>query len=80
MAGMTHAESTTAAPALMETATIEIALADVSGEVQETKVEREDGKAVYEIENIAAADRKEAEIKIDVETGAALKVEAENYV
>ena len=48
------------------------------GQVRETELENEDGKMVYEIEIIAAADGKEMEVEIDAETGAVLEVEAED--
>lgn len=76
--GASHAQSTTANPALSEAAAIEIALAEVPGEITETELEREDGKLVYEFEIIAAADGKEMEVEIDAETGAVLEVEAED--
>ncbi|MEM7730891.1 MAG: PepSY domain-containing protein [Pseudomonadota bacterium] len=78
MVGITQAQSTGATPTLTETAAIEIALAQVPGEVQETELEREDGKMVYEVEIIAAADGKEMEVEIDAETGEVLEIEIED--
>ncbi|MET1411774.1 PepSY domain-containing protein [Roseibium sp. HPY-6] len=74
--GAIAAKATAEAPALDETRAIEIALAEVPGTVQETELEREDGKQVYEIE-ILTADGLEMEVEIDAETGAVLEVEAD---
>ena len=77
-AGVANAQPAAKAPTLSEEAAIEIALAEVPGQVRETELENEDGKMVYEIEIIAAADGKEMEVEIDAETGAVLEVEAED--
>ena len=78
VAGAAQVQTTGEPPALSEAAAIEIALAEVPGEVQETELEREDGKMIYEIEIIAAADGKEMEIEIDADTGEVLEVEADD--
>ena len=74
--GAATAQSASGAVALDEAKAIEIALAEVPGTVQETELEREDGKQVYEIE-ILTADGREMEVEIDAETGTVLEVEAD---
>ena len=59
-----------------ETQAIEIALAEVPGQVTETELEHERGKLIYEVE-IAAADGQEMEVDIDAQTGQVLEVEAD---
>lgn len=76
-AGVVAAQSATEAPGLTEAQAIEIALAEVPGEVQEAELEREDGGQVYEIE-ILMADGMEMEVEIDANTGDVLEVEAED--
>lgn len=77
-AGIALAQSdTTAAPALNEAQAIEIALAEVPGEVVETELENEDGIQVYEIE-ILTAEGKEMEVEVHAGTGEVLEVEAED--
>ena len=65
------------AATVTETQAIEIALAEVPGEVTETELEHERGKLIYEVE-IAAADGQEMEVEIDAQTGEVLEVEADN--
>lgn len=55
---------------------IEIALAEVPGEVKEMELEAEDGMQVWEIE-ILAATGSEMEVEISAETGDILEIEAE---
>lgn len=76
-AGVVVAQSATEAPGLSEAQAIEIALAEVPGEVQEAELDREDGVQIYEIE-ILTADGVEMEVEIDAETGAILEIEAED--
>lgn len=75
--GLAAAQSSDAEVAISETQAIELALVEVPGEVQETELENEDGKHVYEIE-ILSADGKEMEVEIDAQTGEILEVEAED--
>lgn len=77
-AGVVAAQSAAEAPALSEAQAIELALAEVPGEVLETELEREDGMQVYEIE-ILGADGVEMEVEINAATGEILEVEAEDY-
>lgn len=65
------------APALTEAQAIEIALAEVPGDVQELELERDDGIQIYEIE-ILTADGQEMEVEIDASNGTILEVEADN--
>lgn len=74
--GAHSAQSAPAAANLDMAKAIEIALKEVPGTVQESELEKEDGKQVYEIE-ILTADGQEMEVEIDAETGAVLKVEAD---
>ena len=74
--GAHSAQSVPAAANLDMTKAIEIALKEVPGTVQETEMEQEDGKQVYEIE-ILTADGQEMEVEIDAQTGAVLEVEAD---
>lgn len=77
-AGIALAQSdATAAPTLSEAQAIEIALAEVPGEVKETELESEDGLQVYEIE-ILTAEGKEMEVEIHAGTGEVMDVEAED--
>lgn len=76
-AGVVAAQATGEAPGLTEAQAVEIALAEVPGDVQETELEREDGMQVYEVE-ILTADGVEMEIEIDANTGEILEVEAED--
>jgi uncharacterized membrane protein YkoI len=62
---------------LTEMQAVEIALAEVPGEVQETELEREDGVLVYEIE-ILTADGVEMEVEINADSGEILEIEAED--
>ncbi|MBO6891484.1 MAG: PepSY domain-containing protein [Roseibium sp.] len=75
--GAATAQSATTPVAMSEEKAIEIALAEVPGTVQETELEKEDGKQVYEIE-ILTADGVEMEVEIDVATGTVLEVEADD--
>ncbi|WP_421980120.1 PepSY domain-containing protein [Roseibium sp.] len=74
--GAATAQTTPAAVAVDEAKAVEIALGEVAGTVQETELEQEDGKQVYEIE-ILTADGQEMEVEIDAQTGAVLEVEAD---
>lgn len=74
--GTIAAQSTPKAAGLDEAGAVERALTEVPGTVQETELEREDGKLIYEIE-ILTADGLEMEVEIDAETGAVLEVEAD---
>lgn len=74
--GAHSAQSVPAAANLDMVQAIEIALKEVPGTVQETELEKEDGKQVYEIE-ILTADGQEMEVEIDAETGAILEIEAD---
>lgn len=76
-AGIVGAKSTDKTAALSEAQAIEIALAEVKGEVQETELEREHGNLVYEIE-ILTSEGREMEVEIDAETGEVLEIEAED--
>jgi uncharacterized membrane protein YkoI len=76
-AGVVAAQSATEAPGLSTEQAIQIALAEVPGDVQETELEREDGMQVYEIE-ILTADGVEMEVEIDAQTGAVLEIEVED--
>lgn len=76
-AGMLTTQANAETPAVSEAQAIEIALAEVQGEVQETELDREDGMQVYEIE-ILTADGVEMEVEINAATGEVLEVEAED--
>lgn len=76
LSGMVSAQSAAIATGLSEEQIIEIALAEVPGEVVEIELEREDGMQIYEIE-IMTADGTEMEVEIAAETGEVLEVEAE---
>lgn len=75
--GLAIAQQTGDAPAITEAQAIEIALAEVPGEVRETELEREDGMQVYEIE-IRTADGAEMEVAVDASNGTVLEVEADD--
>ena len=77
VAGATQVQPAGQPPALTEAAAIEIALTAMPGEVQEIELENEDGKMMYEIEILAAADGQEMEIEIDAETGEVIEIEAD---
>ncbi len=77
IAGVVSAQTAARATGLTEAQIIEIALAEVPGEVQEVERERERGIIVYEVE-ILAEDGTEMELEIDAETGDILQVEAEH--
>ncbi len=76
LAGMVSAQSAASATGLSEEQIIEIALAEVPGEVVEIELEREDGMQVYEVE-ILTADGTEMEVEIAAGTGDVLEVEAD---
>ncbi|SHL63547.1 Peptidase propeptide and YPEB domain-containing protein [Roseovarius litoreus] len=76
-AGMLSAQSAADATGLTKEQIIEIALAEVPGEVTEVELERYLGQQIYEIE-ILGEDGVEMEIEIAAETGEVLKVEAED--
>lgn len=75
-ASISFAQANAPAPAFTIEQAKEIALAEVSGVVQETELEREDGKLVYEVE-ILTADGVEMEVEINADTGEVLEIEAE---
>ena len=75
-AGFVATQANAGAPGLTEAQAVEIALAEVPGEVQETELEREDGMKVYEIE-ILTADGVEMEVEINADTGEILEIEAD---
>ncbi len=75
--GAHSAQSVPAAVNLDTTAAIETALKEVPGTVHKTELERENGRMIYEIE-IVTADGQEMEVEIDAETGAILKIEADD--
>lgn len=75
--GVLTTQANAETPALTEAQAVEIALAEVQGEVQEAELDREDGVQVYEIE-ILTADGMEMEIEINANTGEVLEVEAED--
>lgn len=74
--GSVSAQSAADATGLSEAQIIEIALAEVPGEVQETELEREDGVQVYEVE-IMSAEGQEMEVKINANSGEVLDVAAD---
>lgn len=76
IAGMVSAQSVADATGMTEEQVIEIALAEVPGEVTEVEQERHRGKQIFEVE-ILGADGLETEVKISAETGEILKIEAE---
>ena len=76
-AGMVSAQSAAEATGLSEEQAIEIALAEVGGELQEAELEREDGMSVFEIE-ILTADGTEVEVEINAETGEILEIDEED--
>ncbi|MCK0142765.1 PepSY domain-containing protein [Aliiroseovarius sp. F20344] len=73
IAGAVSAQSVADATNLTEEQVIEIALAEVPGEVTEVELEDRRGKQVYEVE-ITDADGVEKEVKIAADTGDVLKV------
>lgn len=73
VAGMVSAQSVADATLLTEEQVIEIALAEVAGEVSDIELAREDGQQVYEIE-ITAADGAEYEVEIIAASGEILEV------
>ncbi|MBV6657397.1 MAG: PepSY domain-containing protein [Devosiaceae bacterium] len=76
-AGVVMAQSTATAPSLTAVEAIEIALAEVPGEVQEAELDRDDDLPVYEIE-ILTAEGVEMEVEINAETGEILEIEADD--
>lgn len=75
--GFASAQTATTPVAVSATQAIEIALAEVPGEVQEVDLDRDDGQQVYEVE-IVNADGVEMEVEVDAETGEVLEVEADD--
>ncbi len=75
-AGLVSAQTAADATGLTEEQVIEIALAEVAGEVEDVDLERHKGKQIYEIE-ILAEDGTEMEVEISAETGDVLRVKAE---
>ncbi|WP_170359593.1 MULTISPECIES: PepSY domain-containing protein [Ruegeria] len=75
--GSVSAQSTAEATGLTLQQAIEIALQEVSGEVQEAELENEDGMKIYEVE-ILDANGQEFEVEIAADTGAVIEVEAED--
>ena len=71
--GTLSAQSAATATGLTEEQVIEIALAEVPGEVQEVELERKRGVQFYEVE-IVAEDGTEMEVEIAADTGDVLKV------
>lgn len=71
------AESVAQATSLTAEQAIQIALAEVPGEIRELELEDEAGKRVFEIE-IMAAQASETTVKIDAMTGDILKIEVED--
>lgn len=78
VAGAVSAQSVADATGLTMQQAIEIALLEVSGEVQEAELENEDDMKLYEIE-IVDANGQEFEIEIAADTGAVIKVETEDH-
>jgi uncharacterized membrane protein YkoI len=76
-AGAVSAQSTEQTQLIGTQKAIEIALAEVPGEVAETELERDDSPPVYEIE-IVTAEGVEMEIEIDAKTGEVLEVEQDD--
>jgi uncharacterized membrane protein YkoI len=76
-AGFATMQANAETPTLTQAQAVEIALAKVPGEVQETELEREDGVQVYEIE-ILTADGVEMEVEINADSGEILEIEAED--
>jgi uncharacterized membrane protein YkoI len=74
--GAVSAQTLATETGLTEEQAIEIALMEVSGEVQEVELEREDGRMVYEI-SIQADDDTEMEVEVAADTGDVLEIEAE---
>ncbi len=72
----TAAEATGEATGLTEAQVIEIALAEVPGEVTEVELEQRRGKSFYEIE-VTATDGTETEMKINAETGEIMNARGE---
>ncbi len=77
LAGTVSAQTAAEATGLTAVQAIEIALAEVPGEVEEVELERENGARVYEIE-IVTAENAEFEIEIDAVTGEIIEIEAED--
>ena len=77
LVGSVSAQTVADATGLSEEQAIEIALLEVSGEVQEIELEKEDGEMVYEIE-IVRADGQEFEVEIAAVNGAIIEVEMED--
>lgn len=77
VAGAAWAQNQTGSPALSATQAIEIALAEVPGDVQEAELETEDGVQIYDIE-VLTADGVEMEVEINAETGMILEIDAED--
>lgn len=76
-AGFVTTQANAQPPALNEAQALEIALAEVPGEVQEAELDREDGMQVYEIE-ILTADGVEMEVEINADTGEILDIDVED--
>jgi uncharacterized protein (AIM24 family) len=77
LASVAVAQANAPVPTFAVEQAVEIALAQVPGEVQETDLEREDGMLVYEID-ILTADGVEMEVEINADTGEILDIEAED--
>ncbi|MCY4334915.1 MAG: PepSY domain-containing protein [Litoreibacter sp.] len=77
VAGSVSAQSAAEATGLTMAQAIEIALLEVSGEVQEAELEKDDGVMIYEIE-ILDANGQEYEVEIAADTGTVIEVEAED--
>ncbi|WP_299898961.1 PepSY domain-containing protein [uncultured Ruegeria sp.] len=75
--GSVSAQSTAETTGLTLQQAIEIALQEVSGEVQEAEFEDENRMKIYEVE-ILDASGQEFEVEIAADTGAVIEVEAED--
>lgn len=77
VAGLAVAQNTAKDPKLSQAQAIEIALAEVAGEVKEVELENEYTKLVYEIE-VLAEDGVLREVEIHADTGEILEIEIED--
>ena len=77
LGGAVSAQSVASQTGLNAQQAIEIALAEVAGEVIEVEKETEDGETVFEIE-ILTAEGVEYEIEVSAVSGEILEVEAED--
>ena len=77
LAGPVSAQSTAETTGITAMQAIEIALAEMPGEVEEVDRDRENGIAVFEV-SIMTAENREFEVTINAETGDILQIEAED--